>query len=504
MADQRPWEATPRIKASTESGRMALLTFSLIGLQFTWGFEMTYFTPYLLQLGLAKSQTSLVWIAAPLSGLIVQPLIGVASDSSTLRWGRRRPYMLVGAILVAVCLLTLAWASEIAAALHGNDAKAGEGAVIALAVFCIYAVDFAINIAVGRMLGFGHLLGYIAGTFDISTILGSSVGGTQFKQLSVIAAFMIVSCVAITCYCVEERPPTSMPGSKDAKQGVLTLFSTIWTTARHLPRRIEAVCWITFWSWIGYGTTWVGETYYRENEENARKLQSSKDILGDIARKGSLALVLFSLLAFAASVTLPWLVESPEDGEHLGRGNAITPSKRSRNWRPYQPHIQTAWALSQLVFSCAMILTPCSRSYDFATILVTVCGIPWAMTGWAPLAIAGVEINKLKYRTRPIEDDMLSTIEDETELSNFADDDTNHQSSTLIPSQPDLSPSPGGETAGVYLGILNIFATIPQFIGVFISMIAFAILEPGKSPELAGGTEGVEKDPSWLLKQKLS
>ena len=103
--------------------------------RFTWGIEMTCmicpcsifslvfvspcsyrlidFTPYLLQLGLEKSQTSLVWIAPPLSGLIVQPIVGIVSDSSTLRWGRRRPYMLFCALLVASFLLILGWASEI-------------------------------------------------------------------------------------------------------------------------------------------------------------------------------------------------------------------------------------------------------------------------------------------------------------------------------------------------------------------------------------------------------
>ena len=42
-----------------------------------------------------------------------------------------------------------------------------------------------------------------------------------------------------------------------------------------------------------------------------------------------------------------------------------------------------------------------------------------------------------------------------------------------------------GELSGIYFGILNIYTTLPQFVGTFISMIVFAILEPGKSPELA-------------------
>lgn len=70
-------------------------------------------TPYLLQLGLTKSKTSLVWIAGPLSGLIMQPVVGVLADNSKSKWGRRRPFMIGGALVVALCLLVLGWTAEI-------------------------------------------------------------------------------------------------------------------------------------------------------------------------------------------------------------------------------------------------------------------------------------------------------------------------------------------------------------------------------------------------------
>ncbi len=79
------------------------------------------FTPYLLGLGLAKSQTSLVWIAPPLSGLIMQPVIGSITDSSTLKWGRRRPYILLCSVFVAIGLCVLAWAPEVVRFLPHNE-----------------------------------------------------------------------------------------------------------------------------------------------------------------------------------------------------------------------------------------------------------------------------------------------------------------------------------------------------------------------------------------------
>ena len=74
---------------------------------------MTYCTPYLLQLGLTKSKLSLVWIAGPLSGLIMQPIVGILADKSTSKWGRRRPVMMGGTVLVSMCLLVLGWTGEI-------------------------------------------------------------------------------------------------------------------------------------------------------------------------------------------------------------------------------------------------------------------------------------------------------------------------------------------------------------------------------------------------------
>ena len=107
---------------------------------------------------------------------------------------------------------------------------------------------------------------------------------------------------------------------------------------------------------------------------------------------------------------------------------------------------------------------------------------PWAMYGWTPLAILGEEINKLQSQSA---EEMYSPVvqsEDEelTDVSSHSHHTTPVTITATAPERESLS------TAGVYLGIWNIFATIPQFLATFIAAITFAILEPGKSPELAG------------------
>jgi solute carrier family 45 protein 1/2/4 len=105
---------------------------------------MTYCTPYLLSLGLTKSKTSLVWIAGPLSGLVVQPIVGAIADESKSRWGRRRPFIVIGAIVVATCLLVLGFTKEIVG-LFISEEEAAKTVTILVAILAIYAVDFSIN-----------------------------------------------------------------------------------------------------------------------------------------------------------------------------------------------------------------------------------------------------------------------------------------------------------------------------------------------------------------------
>lgn len=164
-AEMSSWSGQPDIKGSSEIARMVLLNAVSVGMTFTWGVEMTCkfryaycpwvvtladqlfspdCTPYLLSLGLTKGQTSMVWIAGPLSGLVVQPIIGVVSDEYRSKWGRRRPFIVIGSLLVAGGLLTLGFTKEIVG-LFVSDEGARKILTIVVAVFALYATDFAIN-----------------------------------------------------------------------------------------------------------------------------------------------------------------------------------------------------------------------------------------------------------------------------------------------------------------------------------------------------------------------
>lgn len=83
------------------------MSFGFLGIQFGWGLQMANMSAIYEYLGASADQIPILWLAAPLTGLIVQPIIGHASDRTWGRLGRRRPYFLTGAILSSLALLLM-------------------------------------------------------------------------------------------------------------------------------------------------------------------------------------------------------------------------------------------------------------------------------------------------------------------------------------------------------------------------------------------------------------
>src|SRR3989475_9689063 len=75
------------------------MSFGFLGIQFGWGLQMANMSAIYEYLGAKPEQIPMLWLAAPLTGLLVQPVIGSMSDRTWGRLRRRRPYFLVGALL---------------------------------------------------------------------------------------------------------------------------------------------------------------------------------------------------------------------------------------------------------------------------------------------------------------------------------------------------------------------------------------------------------------------
>ncbi|KAH9828280.1 general alpha-glucoside permease-like [Teratosphaeria destructans] len=494
-----------RVKGSSESTQMILLTIAGIGLCFCWGTEMTYASPYLLSLGLSKSKLSLVWVAGPLSGLVMQPIIGMMSDKSTSRFGRRRPFMMLGTVLVVVCFIILGWTAEIVGAFVLRE-ELKRDLTIALAVVDIFVLDFVINIAqstcralvvdtlpvekqqlgaawCSRMGGVGSMLMYGIGSLDLDGIFGNSYVEGQFKKVCLVAAIAMVLAQGTTCWAVTEKVYVPDEKEKHTEQTLSATLKQIYARTLHLPENIQAICRVQFWSWIGwfpfgfYGSTWVGEIYLRHEAPSA-----SKDALTDVGRHGSTAFIICSIIGFVCAIFLPWFIRSPDDDDKTSYTprppQALEPAVGTL--RKNKPSLLTAWKFGCLLFSASMIFAPFVHSVRAATLLIALCGISKTVAEWAPGAFLGVEVNRMS--------NALPTSHNHSrKLSNEGSEMVSPRES-LLRRDSDVSPDEGGssgELSGVYFGILNIYTTLPQFVGTGISWVVFSILEPGKSPELS-------------------
>ncbi|KAK7739978.1 hypothetical protein SLS53_005572 [Cytospora paraplurivora] len=415
-------------------------------------------------------------------------------------------------VIVAAALLTLGWTREIVATLVPAESEFKRMFTITLAVVALYVTDFAINADTlpvskqqtgaawaGRMGSLGHIVGYAIGAVDLPSTFGPRLGDTQFKQLTMIAALSMLATAGTTCWAVTERVLISVRHDpRRMTEGRFKVFRQIWSTLIDLPPRIQMICWSMFWAWIGwfpfhfYGSTWVGETYFRYDVPE--EVRASPDALGQMGRIGSYTLTIYSCMTFLGAWLLPLLVRSPEDDKFTHRPPQSI-AHLVEGFNKVKPDLLTVWQAGHVMFAAAMFLAPFAKSFRVATALVVFCGIPWSIISWAPTATMGMEVNKITSRDTAYR--RLSGTPEPMELRTIANPvDAIHVVEHAPEDNSTTNTGSTGELSGIYFGILNIYQTVPQFIGSFISTLVFSILEPGKSPELATDAHPSEHHPT--------
>jgi len=89
------------------------MNYGFFGIQFGWGLQLANMSAVYERLGARPDHVPILWLAAPMTGLLVQPIIGALSDRTWGRLGRRRPYFLTGAILASIALFVMPTSSSL-------------------------------------------------------------------------------------------------------------------------------------------------------------------------------------------------------------------------------------------------------------------------------------------------------------------------------------------------------------------------------------------------------
>lgn len=277
------------------------LSFGFFGVQIAYALQSANISRIFATLGADPHDLSYFWLLPPVAGLIIQPIIGTLSDKTWCRFGRRLPYLILGAILAVIVMVLLPNA--------GSFHFAVAGALIFGAVALMF-LDLSINISmqpfkmlVGDMVNekqkglaysiqsflcnagsvVGYVFPFLLAWIGISNVAdGNQVPDTVSYSFYIGAAILIL-CVLYTFWNVKEMPPRQYAEyhginqeEKEDKENIFTLLlkapKVFWTVGL-----VQFLCWGAFMYMWTYTTGGVAEQAFGWNPAEGTQVASYQE-----------------------------------------------------------------------------------------------------------------------------------------------------------------------------------------------------------------------------------
>lgn len=259
------------------------LSFGFFGVQIAYALQSANISRIFATLGADPHQLSFFWILPPLMGMIVQPLIGTWSDKTWCKMGRRKPYLLIGAIIAVAVMLLLPQAGSFN---FPQSLFLGLNAAMWFGLFSLIFLDTSINVAmqpfkmmVGDMVSeeqkteaysiqsllcnAGSLVGYLFPIFFTWIGIANTAPKGVIPQ-SVILSFwcgaaILILCVLFTFVKVKEMPPKEYAEfhgvDPDAQQNVKS--PGLIKLLLHAPKTFWTVGLVQFFCWAAFMYMWT-------------------------------------------------------------------------------------------------------------------------------------------------------------------------------------------------------------------------------------------------------
>jgi len=248
------------------------MSFGFLGIQFGWGLQMANMSAIYQFLGADESSMAILWLAAPLTGLLVQPIIGFYSDRTWTRLGRRRPYFLVGAILASLALIAMPNSSAIwmaAGLLWILDASVN----ISMEPFRAFVGDILpedqrkVGFAMQSLLIGAGAVASSAMPWVLSNVFhmdGSVSEGSKIPFTIHISfyfgAIVFISAVLYTVIKTPERPPEDMEAFEKMRKetsGIGNAFKEIISGIFSMPKGMQQLALVQFFTWFALFCLWI-------------------------------------------------------------------------------------------------------------------------------------------------------------------------------------------------------------------------------------------------------
>ena len=261
---------TVSLKPQLNLWQILNMNIGFFGIQYSFGLQQANMSPIYQYLGADEGSLPLLWLAGPVTGLLVQPLVGAMSDRTISRWGRRTPYFMVGALLCSICLLFMPFSPTLwfaAGLLWILDAANN----VTMEPYRAYVSD--------RLNTDQHTLGYLtqsaftglAQTLAYLTpsllfwfgLNKDSVTSNNIPYITVIA-FLIGAALSISSvwWSVKSTPelpltPDEIARIKAQPTGLKATLLEIIQAIREMPTTMRQLWWMKLFQWYGMMCYWI-------------------------------------------------------------------------------------------------------------------------------------------------------------------------------------------------------------------------------------------------------
>lgn len=294
------------------------MSFGFLGIQFGWGLQIANMSPIYKYLHAEESSLPYLWLAGPITGLLIQPIVGSMSDRTWNRLGRRRPYFLVGAIFASFALFFMPGSSAVwmaAGMLWILDASIN----ITMEPFRAFVAD---NLPVEqRTLGFvmqsffigigqtlANALPYLFTTLGVVGVMASGIP-LSVEYSFKIGAVVFLLAVVWTVVTTREYPPENMAEFerlKRERKGIAAGFAEILTAVVEMPQTMKQLAIVQFFTWFALPCMWqfFGIAI-------ARHVFSAPDEQSPLFAQGTewggVCFAVYNIVCFVIAFLLPWL-----------------------------------------------------------------------------------------------------------------------------------------------------------------------------------------------------
>ena len=258
------------IKPHLSFWQIVNMNVGFFGIQFSFGLQQANMSPIYQYLGADESKLPLLWLAGPMTGLLVQPIIGALSDRTVSRWGRRTPYFLIGAILCSLGLLIMPFSPTLwfaAGLLWILDAANN----VTMEPYRAYVSDRLDRdqhslgfLTQSAFTGLAQTLAYLAPSILVWFGMNKdAVGGNHIPQVT-LSAFVIGAILSVTTVWWSVRKVPELPLSEPEKaalrarpRGVAATFADIAIAIKEMPPVMRRLWWMKLFQWYGMMCYWI-------------------------------------------------------------------------------------------------------------------------------------------------------------------------------------------------------------------------------------------------------